>query len=385
MCLVNTAGLKTVFRLLKCLWLLLFNIQDLMGERERKARREKAAGAWAQTLHGRLSAFACRGFSACGDQESSKGLRAGSSQLWGCFLLSLTQAGAASALCASLLSPGQLVLLCLEPTDKGWGGGGEPLAPGSSGENQLGASLEPAWSQHPEPAWSQPGASTQSQAQPWGTHSQIFVVDLVSGSKQLVRGQGGVLEGDSTAGLYPWGQEIILVMTASRALCAPRPGTVMEMGCSSPTSLQAACGAHDHDRCDAGCHLEEVTHLVLHGPTLTSPHHCPHCGGRRGLTVEPQLVCSNSSNHCMCADEVGAPPVPRGLRGDSRTVLGRASAALTQQLFLLSQQVQPCAGPCAGVGTHTPLGPGHSSGGMELVGTSQTTPKLTLPCRARDL
>lgn len=77
--------------------------------------------------------------------------------------------------------------------------------------------------------------------------------------------------------------------------------------------------------------------------------------------------------------------MPRGLRGDSRTVLGRASAALTQQLFLLSQQVQPCAGPCAGVGTHTPLGPGHSSGGMELVGTSQTTPKLTLPCRARDL
>lgn len=150
MCLVNTAGLKTAFRLLKCLWLLLFNIQGLMGERERKAHREKAAGAWAQTLHGRLSAFDCRGFSACGDQGSSKGLGAGSSQPCGCFLLSLTQAGVASALGASLLSPGQLVPLCLEPTDKGLGRvrGGSHWPWAAVGKT----SLEPAWSQHPEPA-----------------------------------------------------------------------------------------------------------------------------------------------------------------------------------------------------------------------------------------
>lgn len=134
-----------------------------------------------------------------------------------------------------------------------------------------------------------------------------------------------------------------------------------------------------------GCHSGEVTH-VLHGPTFTSPHHCPHGGGRRGLVVEPQLVCSNSPNHCGCADEVGAPPVP-GLRGDSRPGrgLGKASALLTQQLFMLTQQCSLTLGPCAGMGTHTPLGPAHSSGGTELLGTSPTTPKVAPPCRARDL
>lgn len=42
MCLVNTAGFRTAFKLLKCLWLLLFNIQGLRGERERKAPQRES-------------------------------------------------------------------------------------------------------------------------------------------------------------------------------------------------------------------------------------------------------------------------------------------------------------------------------------------------------
>lgn len=153
--------------------------------------------------------------------------------------------------------------LCVwNPLIRGWGGRG---GLGSSGENQLGASTQ-----------GQPGASAQGQAQPWSSHRQIFVVGLVTGPKQLAKGQGGVLEGDSTTGSSmgpgnnPGGDEI------SRALCAPRAGTGMEMGCSSPTSPQAACGARGRDWCGAGCHPGEVTSLAPGSPV-------PTVGGRRGL------------------------------------------------------------------------------------------------------
>lgn len=173
------------------------------------------------------------------------------------------------------------------------------------------------------------------------------------------------------------------MMTASRALCAPRAGTVMEMGCSSPTSLQAACGAHDHDWCDAGCHLEEVTHVLSSmAPRSPLPTTVPTVGGRRSLAVVPQLVCSNSSNHCMCADEVGAPPVPRGLRGDSQDSAGKGLCCPdSADLPAESAGAALCRAMCWGGHPHPP-GPRSQ---LRAHGKSQTTPKLAPPCRARDL
>lgn len=45
-----------------------------------------------------------------------------------------------------------------------------------------------------------------------------------------------------------------------------------------------------------------VSSMASRSPLPTAVH---TVGGRRGLAVEPQVVCSNSSNHCTCADEVG--------------------------------------------------------------------------------
>lgn len=76
----------------------------------------------------------------------------------------------------------------------------------------------------------------------------------------------------------PWGQEMILVVMKSAELCV-LPGLGHEMGCSSPTSLQAACGAHGHDWCDAGCHPGEVTHVVSSmAPCLPLPTTVPTVG-----------------------------------------------------------------------------------------------------------
>lgn len=75
---------------------------------------------------------------------------------------------------------------------------------------------------------------------------------------------------------HPGGDEV------SRALCASRAGTGMEMRCSSPTSLQAACGAHGHDWCDAGGHPGEVTHVVSSmAPCSPLPTTVPTVGARR--------------------------------------------------------------------------------------------------------
>lgn len=183
----------------------------------------------------------------------------------------------------------------------------------------------------------------------------------------------------------PWGQEMILVVMKSAELCV-LPGLGHEMGCSSPTSLQAACGAHGHDWCDAGCHWMSPrggdTCGVLHGPMLTSPHHCPHCRCWGGLAVKPQLSSCVQTAQISARVQMrwGHPQCQGRLRGDSqpRMVLGEASALLTQQLFLLSQQVQPPAGSVCWGGHPHPPGPGHSSGATELVGTSPTTPNLLL-------
>lgn len=121
-------------------------------------------------------------------------------------------------------------------------------------------------------------------------------------------------------------------------------------------------------------------------PGSPLPTTVPTVVGRRGLAVKPQLMCSNSSNHCWCVHEVGGLQ-PRGAerRVPAQDSAGKGFFVLTQQLFLLSQQLQPRAGPVCWGGHQHPLGPGYSSGGPELVGTPPATPKLASSCRARDL
>lgn len=145
---------------------------------------------------------------------------------------------------------------------------GGATGPGQSGDNQ-------------------PGASTQSQAQPGALAGRSLlwtwwqVPSCWQGDKEVSCRVTAPLAPSIGPGNNPGGDEV------NRALSAPRAGTGMEMGCSSPTSLQAACGAHGHDWCDA------VVSSVA--PRSPLPITIPTAGGRRGLVVEPQLVCSNSS------------------------------------------------------------------------------------------
>lgn len=210
-------------------------------------------------------------------------------------MLSLTQAGVASVLGASLLSPRAAGPCVWNPLIRGWGGGWW----GATGPGQQWG--EPAWSQHPEPG-SALGLSGTSLL--W---ARWQVPSCWQGDKEVSSRVRAPLGPSMGPGNNPGGDEV------SRALYAPRAGTGMEMGCSSPTSLRAACGAHGHEWCDAGCHPGGVTRVVSSmAPRSPLPTTVPTVGGKRGSVVEPQLVCSNSSNHCTCADEVGTPSVPGG-------------------------------------------------------------------------
>lgn len=251
----------------------------------------------------------------------------------------------------------------LEPLIRGWGGlwWGEPLALGRVGTT----SLEPAPRARPSL-----GLSGRSLLWTWWQ-----VPSCWQGDKEVSCRVTAPLGPSIGPGNNPGGDEV------NKALSAPRAGTGMEMGCSSPTSLQAACGAHGHDWCDAGCHPGEVTHVVSSvAPCSPLPITIPTAGGRRGLAVEPHLVCPNSSITACVQMRWGHPRYQGAERGfPGRESAGKGSAVLTQQLFLLSQQEQPRAGPMCWGGHPHPPGPGHSSGGTELVGTSPTTPKLAPP------
>lgn len=122
---------------------------------------------------------------------------------------------------------------------------------------------------------------------------------------------------------------------------------------------------------------------------LTSPHHCPHCRCWGGLAVKPQLSSCVQTAQISARVQMrwGHPQCQGRLRGDSqpRMVLGEVSALLTQQLFLLSQQVQPPAGSVCWGGHPPPPGPRSQLRGHRAGGDIPNNPKSAPHCRARDL
>lgn len=89
-------------------------------------------------------------------------------------------------------------------------------------------------------------------------------------------------------------------------------------------------------------------------------------------------MCSNSSNHCRCADEVGA---ERGFLAQDSA--GKGLSVLTQQLFLLSQQVRPRAGPVCWGGHPHPPGPSSQLRGPRAGGDTPSHPKTGFPLQSQ--
>lgn len=169
-----------------------FQYPGLKGGKREKAPQRESSWAWVQSLCGPCLHLLAGDLVPVGSREAPKGSEQGQPSPGLLFVIPGPDWSGLCSGCFTAFPEGSWSPCVWNPLIRGWGGGwGEPLALGSSGDNQLGAS---AWSQQPGPAWSQ----CPSQAQPWCPHRQIFVVGLVTGPKQLARGPGGVLEGDST-------------------------------------------------------------------------------------------------------------------------------------------------------------------------------------------